>query len=430
MKAEAAHKAGARIVERKLTNGLKVLLVERHNAPVVSVLLYYKVGVRDEPRHLAGISHFLEHMMFKGTEGFGKGQIDLITTMLGGSNNAFTGYDHTGYWFEFASDRWERALELEADRMQGLLLEPEEFEAEKAVVLEELAMTEDDPWRELSREVAQLLFPSHEYGRPVIGFADTLEHMSREDMLAYYQSHYRPSNATLIICGDVKERRAMGLVREHFGSIADSPSSLEPGPYRRPLEEPRSQKRVICHWDDDARRLCMAWPTSSVGSVEDWAFDLINVILASGRLSRLYRRLVQDEGLATSVSMSNDTRVDGGALWLYAECSAGSSPEQLEGAIDEELGRLSTELVTAKELSRARAILMASEAHENETVTDLAEDLGSYAIDIDWRLSLQSADCLAAIKPALLRKTVQRFLRPERRVTGWSLPMVEEPPSR
>jgi len=422
MTAAVHEKAGARITEHRLRNGLQVILAERHDAPVVSVLLYYKVGVRNEREHEAGVSHFLEHMMFKGTRAFGKGEIDLATTLLGGNNNAWTSHDHTAYWFEFASDRWERALELEADRMGGLLLDPEEFEAEKAVVLEELSMTEDDPWRELTREVGEVLFPGHAYGRPVIGYADTLRALSVEDMRGYYSRHYHPANATLVVCGDFRRSSALRLVRRHFGSIAGELVGSTSEPYRRPPVEPSSEKRLLCRWDDDARRLCMAWPTAAVGSDEDYALDLLVTVLASGRMSRFQRRLVQDEGLATSLSISNDTRVDGGALWLLSECAVGVSPRQLEAAIDEELERAARELVSAKEMKRARAMLMAASAFESETVTDLAEDLGSFAVDADWRLVLEGDARLSAITPAFLRDTVRRLLVPARRVTGWSLP--------
>jgi zinc protease len=155
-----ATKAGARIEERQLDNGLKVLLVERHFDPVVAVMLWYKVGARNELEREAGVSHFLEHMMFKGSQKFGKGAIDLVTTQLGGSNNAFTSSDHTAYWFELASDRWEKALEIEADRMRGLLLDPTEYEAEKKVVLEELSMGLDDPWRNVTELVQSALVPA------------------------------------------------------------------------------------------------------------------------------------------------------------------------------------------------------------------------------------------------------------------------------
>jgi len=421
----SAEKAGAKIVERRLSNGMQVLLAERHTAPVVAVLLFYRVGTRNESEREAGVCHLLEHMMFKGTRRFGKGEIDLVTTLLGGSNNAFTTADHTAYWFEFASDRWEKALEMEADRMSGLLLDPQEFEAEKAVVLEELAMGEDDPWRSLSREVQLALFPRHPYGRPVIGFADTLSALRIEDLRAFYERYYHPGNATLVLCGDFKSRTAMQRIKKHFGEIDAGPSAEEVGPFVPPILEPKAEKRITTRWDDRARRLCMVWPTTTVGTDEDYALDLITVILTSGRLSRLHRRLVLDEGLAVSVSSSNDTRIAGGAWWIFAEGAHGVDPLALESAIDEELERLRTELVPARELTRARAILAASEAYESETATDLAESLGEFAVDAHWRLALEGRQRIAAVRPAQIRKVARRFFAPGRRVLGWSLPRGE-----
>jgi len=420
--------AGARVCEKRLRNGLQVLIIERHDAPVVTTLLYYKVGARDEALHDAGISHFLEHMMFKGTRRYGKGQLDLVTTALGGSNNAWTSHDHTAYWFEFASDRWEHALELEADRMNHLLLADEEFEAEKAVVLEELSMGQDDPWSALSQEVSAAVFGAHPYGRPVIGYEDTLGAMSADQMRAYYRRHYRPDNALLVICGDVKPGTAMKRVRKHFGALESASGAARPTHFYRAPQEPASEKRLTCRWDDGSQRLCMAWPTVKVGTDEDYALDLVTVILATGKRSRLYRRLVRDEGLALSISMSNDTRIEGGAMWLLSECSQGVSPRQLETALDEELERLATELVPAREMKRARAMLHAAVAHERETVTSLAEGLGSFGADAHWQLALESDQRLAAIRPAFLRKTVARRLDRRRRVTGWSLPIDMKSP--
>ncbi|MFT7486439.1 MAG: zinc protease [Candidatus Paceibacteria bacterium] len=415
-------KAGAPVTEKRLRNGMQVIFIERHDAPVVTTLLYYKVGARNEAMHETGVSHFLEHMMFKGSQRYGKGQIDLITTTLGGTNNAWTSHDHTAYWFEFASDRWERALELESDRMRGLMLSPDEFEAEKAVVLEELSMGEDDPWRELGREVGEALFAGHPYGRPVIGYEDVLRDMDVDLMRGYYDRFYRPENAVLVICGDMRPASAMKLVRKHFAPLGNAPAGVASAVFQRAPAEPRAEKRITCRWDDDARRLYMAWPTVTVGTDEDYALDLVTVIMATGRRSRLYQRLVQDEGMAMNISMSNDTRREGGAMWLMSECSADTRPADLEAAIDEELQRLATELVPAKELKRARDMLHAAAAHECETVTDLAESIGSFAVDAQWRLALEADERLAAIRPKFLRDTVARLLEKRRRVVGWSLP--------
>ncbi|MEE8469146.1 MAG: pitrilysin family protein, partial [Planctomycetota bacterium] len=230
--------AGATIREHKLRNGLRVLLVERHLDPVVVMMTWYGVGSRHEREDQAGLSHFLEHMMFKGTSNHGKGEVDRITTRLGGSNNAFTSSDHTAYWFELASDRWETALELEADRMHNLTLDATEFAAEKAVVLEELAMGLDDPWRRLSEQVQQTLFGRNPYARPVIGYADVLERTGPEDMREYYRRFYHPGNATLVLCGDFQPRRAMQLVRRHFGALEALPADRVAEPYRPPVAEP------------------------------------------------------------------------------------------------------------------------------------------------------------------------------------------------
>jgi len=355
-----AFKAGAKVAEHRLANGMRVLIAERHSDPVVASVLLYPAGARTETEREAGVSHFLEHMMFKGTPRFGKGEVDRRTTELGGANNAFTSHDHTAYWFELAADRWEQALELEADRMRHLTLAPAEFDAERAVVLEELAMGEDDPWRALMRRVEEVLFPHHPYGRPIIGYPETLKAMRPEDMRAYYQRFYHPGNATLVVCGDVDSAHALRAVRARFEKLPAGKPFAEADCFRRALEEPAGEKRVRTSWDDPGRRLIVVWPTARVGTGDDDALDVLMTILASGRMSRLWRRLVLEDGLATSISASNDSRVEGGALWLYAECAQDADPVKLEAAIHEELARLTREKVARTELERARALLAAA----------------------------------------------------------------------
>lgn len=419
-------KGGAEVSEHRLRNGMRVFVAERRADPVVAVLLFYKVGSRNEREQEAGVSHFLEHLMFKGTQRIGKGEVDRITTELGGQNNAFTGNDHTAYWFELASDRWEAALDIEADRMQGLLLDPDEFEAERAVVLEELSMGEDDPWRVLAKAVEAGVFPRHPYGRPIIGFEESLQHMGVEDVREYFARFYHPGNATFVICGDVSPAAALRAVRKRFGKMPAGPSYAEADSFRLPVSEPLGEQRLTMRWDDAGRRLCMAWPTVKVGTDEDYALDLLSSILTSGRTSRLQRRLVHDARLATSVSTSNDTRVDGGLFWLFAECAHGIDPSALEAAIDEEFARLASEKPSAAELKRAQAMILSSEAYESETVSDLAEDLGGYAVDADWRMALDGCERYRAVKAPALREVSARLLVPERRVVGWSLPRAEE----
>lgn len=460
-----AERGGARIHERRLKNGLRVLIAERHLDPVVAVILYYKVGAVDEAESTAGVSHFLEHMMFKGTPRFGKGSIDTRTAALGGQNNAFTGYDHTGYWYEFSSDRWEAALELEADRMRHLLLDPSEFDSERKVVLEELAMGEDEPWRVLSRRVEARLFGRHPYGRPIIGFPDTLAALTPEGMRAHYRRFYQPRNATLLICGDVTPAAAFKAAELHFGELgldqpvadgatpsAKSQSSRSKSPgakkagrratlsapepalpapatlddqrrqTRPPGEAPFGEQRLEMRWPDSAKRLCLAWRGAPAGSPADYALDLIVVLLTSGRNSRLQRRLVLDGALATSVSAYNDSRVEDGAFWIQAQCRDSIAPAALEAALDLELARLASEAPSAAEMDRALRMLKASEAHDAETTSDLAEELGGWAIDVDWTHALDGGARHAAISAEDLRRAAAELLQPSRRVVGWCLP--------
>lgn len=415
-------KAGATIHERMLTNGMKVILAERHLDPVVAVMVWYRVGARNETEREAGVSHFLEHMMFKGSRSFAKGEVDLVTTKLGGTNNAFTSPDHTAYWFELASDRWEKALEIEADRMQHLALDAREFDAEKAVVLEELSMGEDEPWRVLSQLVGAAVFPRHPYRRPVIGHADTLKALSAAEMRAYYRRFYHPGNATIVVCGDVDPAVAFERIDHWFGGIEAGPRYEEVDVYRPPTEAPRGEQRLAMTWDDPGKRLCIAWPGAQVGTPADFGLDLVSTVLTGGRLSRLHRRLVLEKGLATSISTHNDARVEPGAFWLYAECAQAAKLETLEHAIDVELARLREDLVPAKELDRAKRIIAAGEAYDSETASDLAEEIGEYAVDAHWRLSLETVARIRAVTPKELREHARAILRPDARVVGVCTP--------
>ena len=417
---------GATISEHRLRNGLRVLIAERHLDPVVAAMIFYRVGSRHERPEEAGLSHFLEHMMFKGTAQLGKGEVDRITTCLGGSNNAFTTPDHTAYWFELDSDRWESALEIEADRMQGLLLDPAEFEAEKAVVLEELAMGMDAPWGRLSRAVQEILFGRHPYARPVIGYTDILQRTGPEQMREYYSRFYQPANATVVLCGDLSPGSALKQVRKHLGGLRGD-FDPDAGPYRPALPEPDGERRVKLSWDDPTARMIMAWPTTPVGTDVDFALDVLTTILTSGRLSRMYRSLVMERGIATSISTSNDTRAEGGAFWLYAEAAPGVNPLDLESAIDAELAQLHEHLVRPAELKRAKALLTAGSAAEGETVSDLAEHIGGYAMDAEWTLALELSERRKKVTAKALRGVVREYLGSQRRVVGWSLPGGQDP---
>jgi len=192
--------------------------------------------------------------------------------------------------------------------------------------------------------------------------------------------------------------------------------------YRAPHLEPKGEQRSTLSWDDRGSRLCIAWPTVVVGTDDDFALDLVSTLLTGGRMSRLHRKLVLERGLATSVATHNDTRIDTGAFWLHAECAQGVAPTTLEAAIDAEIELLAREVPAAAEVARAKKMLAASEAHESETVSDLAEDLGEFAADARWQMALETIERIQAISAKAVSECTARLLRKERRVVGWCLP--------
>ena len=363
--------------EVTLDNGFRALLVERRGLPVVASSIWYRVGSRDERTGETGLSHFLEHMMFKGTGRYAKGEIDLLTSKLGGSNNAFTSHDLTAYYFALASDRWETALEIEASRMTDCLLDAGEFAAEKAVVLEELAMGDDDPWTSLYHAVEAESYRVHPYRHPVIGWREDVENATPERMRAYYQRHYGPNRAFLVAVGDFDADRTEARIRELFGGVpvtsAERVSVLaEP--------EPRGRRLAIERFpaQGDVTRVAMCVPTCRMGEADDFVLDLVSQVLGGSKTSRLYQRLVLDDQTVTAVWVTNEVRLDPGLFCVSAELREGQDPEPVEAAIEEEIEALWRKGPTATELRAARTQLRSAYLFEEETVLGVAMRLGRF----------------------------------------------------
>jgi zinc protease len=403
-----------KVRELELDNGFRALLVERRGLPVVASTLWYLVGSRDERTGETGLSHFLEHMMFKGTDRYRKGEIDLLTAKLGGSNNAFTSTDVTAYYFSLASDRWETALEVEASRMTGCLLDDEEFAAEKRVVLEEMAMGEDDPWTCLFHAVEAEVYRVHPYRHPVIGWREDVEKVTVAAMRDYYRRHYGPNRAFLVAVGDFDPVRTEARVRELFGALPASapraPVIAEP--------EPRGPRLAIERFpaQGDVIRLAICAPTCRMGEDDDLALDLVSQVLGGSKTSRLYQRLVVDEQTVTAVSVANEVRLDPGLLCITAELREGQDPEPVEAAIAEEIEALRRRGPTAAELRAARTQLRAGYLFEEETVLGVAMRLGRFESNAarGYRLLDGLLERYAAVSAADVKAVVGRYLAPHR----------------
>ena len=408
----------------ELENGFKALLVERGPLPVVASMLWYRVGSRDERTGETGVSHFLEHMMFKGTERFAKGQIDLQTSKMGGSNNAFTDNDSTAYYFTMASDRWETALEIEASRMRDCLLDPHEFASEKNVVLEELAMGEDDPWRPLYQATESLLYQVHPYHHPVIGWRQDLERLSVQQMRDYYHRHYGPNRAFLVVVGNIDKARTAERIRELFGPLPRVEDR------REPLAEPAPQgeRRAVLRTPHSVTRLCFGFPTCRMGERDDYALDVLAHDLGNSKNSRLYRRLVLKDELVTDVHVMNETRQDPGALFLMCELRDGVEPAKVEAIVREEIRAQVQEGVAKKDLARIRTQIRSSFLFQDEAVLDMAMKLGRFEAGTPggFRTLGSVLATYDSLTSAELRNVAAKFFDFDRIAVVWGLPAASK----
>jgi zinc protease len=403
----------------RLANGLTVCVVENRQAPVVTAALTYRAGTRDEPARHGGLAHFLEHMMFKGSAAYGPGEIDRRTQALGGSNNAFTSHDATTYYFSFAADRWTEALAVEADRMASLTLDPKQVASERKVILEEIAMYDSEPWDALDVAVQGRLFRGHPYGRPVLGTRSELRATGRDDLAGFQRRFYRPDNAVLVVAGEVGEE-AFAVAERFLGPLA-------PGAERRaaaspPVSWPPGMARLRRR-KGEVPRLLLALPAPPGSHPDHPVLRLLACVLGSGRASRLYRVLVDEAQLCSSLHTDLGEGLDASHLSIAAEVVPGIAPKRVE----RELLRLLAELVETppnpEEVERARQVALADWVLHHERVQQQALSLAvSLAIFDEGHLDRQLQRLLAA-GPQELHQAARRYLRPELgSVLGWSLP--------
>jgi zinc protease len=409
-----------------LANGLEVVVIEDHRAPVVTNMVWYRVGSADEERGKSGLAHFLEHLMFKGTKTVAKGEFSKIVAREGGQDNAFTSWDYTGYWERFQRDRLELAIKLEADRMVNLVLADDQILSERDVILEERsARVENDPGSILAEQVNAAQFLNHPYGVPIIGWRHEMAGLTRQDALAFYKRHYAPDNAILVVAGDVSAAEVKTLASKYFGALARSGIQARKRPQEPP---PLSPRRVILK---DARatqaqfvRSYLA-PSYLTGKPnEGYAIDVAAQVLGGGSTSVLYRALVEDMKLATSASASYDgDAIDQSSVSVSATPAPGVTPEKLEAAIDAVLAKTLAGGLAASDVERAKTSLRASAIYARDNQQSQARIYGSgRAQGMALEEIAAWPDRVVAIQKAQAEAVLRAFLKPERSVTGWLLP--------
>ncbi len=413
------------VSEFVLDNGLEVVVIENHRAPAAVQMIWYDVGAADEPPGKSGIAHFLEHLMFRGTEKYGQGEFQQTVELLGGSENGFTSRDYTGYWQRVASDRLETVMEMEADRMNGLLMTEEDINVERQVVLEERNQrTDSNPHALFAEQRMSALYLNHPYGIPVIGWRAEIEGLTREDLFDFYRQHYVPNNATLIIAGDVQPDEVRRLAEEHYGQIPADPETVGRA---RPMEPPHLAERRLAASDPRVAspyvvRIYLA-PERNPGEQEKAAaLEILAEILGgSGATSVLGRELEIERKIAVYTSAFYDgVSLDYATFGFLAVPAEGVTLQEAEDAVDEALAEFISDGVDEDHLARVKAQIRAAWIYGQDSVFDRANRYGQALAS---GLSIEDVEAwpevLQAVSGEEIVAVAREVLEVKSSVTGW-----------
>ena len=406
--------------ERTLDNGLRALVLPVRRAPIVVCDLYYPVGSFDEPPGRTGLAHFVEHMLFKGTARFPKGQIDRLVLLAGGQSNAETSEDSTHYWFAFPKERWELGLVLEADRMRGARFDPAEVEIERRVILEERARELNTPHGRLDQTHLAVTYLRHPYRNPILGWPEDLAHATTDDLQTFYQTHYRPDGAVLVVVGDLDPDTALDRITNHF---ADVPASDAPQPRTAIVEPDQAGRRsFVLAESESVARCLLGWRTVPRVHPDAPILDVVADLLCGGRGSRLWQSLVETGKAATWIETTHAAAQRAGQLFIQLEAAPGVESGALEERIATELWRLREAGPSAIELDRSRHRIKAAWRWEQEDLASLAGGLGSAALWHDWRIWQTELRTSLGVEAHDIQRVVDTYLIDSNLTVGWSLP--------
>jgi zinc protease len=408
-----------------LANGLQVHLLPIPTAPVVTTMMAYKVGSCDEDKSATGLSHYLEHLLFKGTDKLKPGDIDRMTQRNGGRNNAYTSEDMTVYHFDFAADRWKEGLKVEAERMRNTKVDTKhEFEQEKGAVIAELKKGEDGPWDLECKAILPLLYPEKDpYSHPVIGEEKHVRGATAEVISRYYDTWYHPNNAALVIVGGFDPDDALKTAKELFEKIpkADLPKRKVPlsgKPRTAPVRKEMPSKF-------DVARLMVGYNTVKVGDPDDYVLDVVDDVLSNGRTSRLYKRLVEGEELANSVGTANNAGRHPGWFAVNVEMIKGKDRKAAEKAVFEEIAKLAEKPIPEEEMKRVRRRMLAAFLFGKEDPHSVCDLIARGAMYDDPNYPKNYLEKVSKVTAADVQATVKKLLDPKAAVIVWSIPEDE-----
>jgi len=407
----------------QLANGLTVILAEDRTAPLISYHTWFRVGSKDEEPGFTGIAHLFEHMMFKGAKRYTGEQFDTILQANGAVNNAFTSWDYTGYYENLPSSKLELVMDIESDRMQNLQVTAENLKSEREVVKEERRFRVDNnPIGILGETLYGLAFRVHPYRWPIIGYMADLNNITLEKSVEFYRQFYAPNNAVLVISGDFRANEAKKLIEKYYGSIPSQEikrRSIQPEPE---VTDPRSRfvsKRV------QNVSFVLAYQVPKAGTPESYAFDLLANVMGRGTSSRLYRRLVYQDQVASAVNVYNQSMQDAGLFQIYVSLKPGADFSRVQRAVYGEIWRPRNVLVKDSELETARNQIMKDYVDGLKTVHGRAQALAINEILFqDYSRLFSDLDRYAQVKAEDIKKVANKYLAPEKSI----LAVLRPPP--
>jgi zinc protease len=408
--------------EKILPNGLKVLLMENHKAPVVTFQIWYRVGSRNEAWGKTGLSHMLEHMMFKGTEKRGPEEFSRIIQENGGNDNAFTSNDYTAYFTNISAERIRIPMELESDRMSALKLRNEDFQTERMVVMEERRLrTEDNPQAFLMEQIEATAFQIQPYHWPVIGWMEDIKSFTIEDLKLHHSIYYSPANAFLVVVGDFKKEELLPLIEKAFGGI---PGGRAPD-QKRGREEPQvGERRVFVKKEAQLPSIVMGYHVPNLNEPDGYTLEVMEGILSTGISSRLHQKLVREKRLCLAVDADYSlVSRDPGLFYLSAELLPGKEVTEVEKALNDEIERLQKELVQPEELQKAKNQLEASFIYGQDSLFYQAMLLAQHEIVSGWKKIDDYIPSILKVSSADVMRVAKQYLVKDNRTVGVLVPV-------
>jgi zinc protease len=425
--------------ETMLDNGLKVIVQEVHTAPLASVWCWYRVGSKDEGAGRTGVSHWVEHMNFKGTRNIPRDQVKGIIEQFGGTWNGYTWIDQTTYLETASSDALDRMLFIEAERMHACLYDPDDCESERTVIISELKGGENDPEQLLDIELTAAAMRVHPYRHPTIGWLSDLETMTRDDLYTHYRRYYVPANATLVVVGDVETDDVLRRIERHFGLIPGGSAIERP----RLIEPPQqAERRVHFRKEGTTAYWRAAFHAPAFGDDDFFPVLFLDAVLtgASGlniwsghkvptpqRSARLYRAAV-DSGLAANIGGAILPTEHPFLYYIWATVADGKTLPALEEVVLDELDRVRREGITEAELAKIRGQLRARFVYDSDSVTDIAHQLGYFETVASWRDYHGLIPRLATVTVDQVNEAARRYLAADNRTIGWFEPVLRPEP--